>query len=144
MFIGDMADALHEAFPKEPVPLRRLPTLVLYFIALFDSRISLSWARLHANRVLHFSNEKASKELGISFISARQSIQDCGRALLEGGYVQCASLAALGVCLRLTCPRKKREEKQRLRKVWRGRVALASAVAVAVLAVVWWNRKSLF
>ena len=98
MFIGDMANALHEAFPKEPVPMLRLPTLVLYFIALFDSRISLSWARLHANRVLHFSNEKARTELGITFKSARQSIQDCGRALLEGGYVEYVAPPPPPVC----------------------------------------------
>lgn len=127
MFIGDMADALHAAFPQEPVPRRRLPALVLYILALFDSRISLSWARLHANRVLHFSNQKARDELGISFISARQSIQDCGRALLEGGYVQ-----------------REREEKRKNRKLWQGRVALASLAAVVLAAGVWWKRKSLF
>mmetsp|Transcript_14819 Transcript_14819/g.58129 ORF Transcript_14819/g.58129 Transcript_14819/m.58129 type:complete len:406 (+) Transcript_14819:3-1220(+) len=127
MYVGDMADALHEAFPQEPVPLRKFPALVLYAIALFDSRISLSWARLHANRIFFFSNERAKKELGVTFRGAKQSIQDCGKALLDSGLV-----------------RERREALAKKNKVWKGRAVLAASVSIAVLGLLWWKRRSLF
>ena len=68
----ELARILAKAYPNQKIPTKNAPKFLLRLIALFDSEVKSALPRL--NIEMTTSSAKASRDLGIQFISAKESI----------------------------------------------------------------------
>lgn len=81
----DMALALKSEFPDRKIATRVAPNFMMRLLAFFDSSVSTILPFLGKRDLA--SNEKARRELGITFRDTRQSVKEAGAYLVEHNLV---------------------------------------------------------
>lgn len=81
LWFPQMAEALKEALPHRRIVTRRAPNAIIKMLSLFDKEIRTIVPNL--DREDRISADRARREMGIQFISAREAVKAAG-AFLDG------------------------------------------------------------
>jgi dihydroflavonol-4-reductase len=81
-----MAKTLKAEFPDRKIPTGKAPTLLIRFLALFDSEVRAVLPTL--GKHINASSKKAQTVLGIDFIPVETSLIETGKYLVENGLVK--------------------------------------------------------
>jgi nucleoside-diphosphate-sugar epimerase len=86
LFMPEMARILKKHFPDKPIPTRKMPDLVMYLAPLVDKRLSFGFVRRNLGKQRVLSNDRARRELGLTFRPAEESIVATAQTLLDAGW----------------------------------------------------------
>jgi nucleoside-diphosphate-sugar epimerase len=86
LFMPEMARILKKHFPDKPIPTRKMPDLVMYLAPLVDKRLSYGFVRRNLGKQRMLSNERARRELGLTFRPAEESIVATAQSVLDAGW----------------------------------------------------------
>lgn len=88
-WLDDVGKFLQSKFPSFNISTRRMPSLILYGLALVDPRMDLSYVRRNLDVVLSdVSTSKAERELGMTFRPVEESLVDSVQSFLDLGLVK--------------------------------------------------------
>jgi dihydroflavonol-4-reductase len=88
LWMREIAQTLAPAFPDYDVRALPLPGPLLYVMALFNKKMSFAWVRNNLGNRPEIDNSKATRELGVTFRPARESVIDTATSAVELGVVR--------------------------------------------------------
>lgn len=86
--VMEMAAHIKEAFPgKCKLPLFQAPKFLVWLIAPIFG-ITRDFVKKNVGYPIEFDNSRAKKELGLEFMSVKQSVQDHAKQILDDGLIK--------------------------------------------------------
>jgi nucleoside-diphosphate-sugar epimerase len=83
-----IAAAIRESFPQGRTPARNLPSIAMYLAAIFDRRVTFEFLRQNLGHARDVDASRLRTELGVTLRPWRESVLDCVRSLVDGGYTK--------------------------------------------------------
>lgn len=86
LWMVEIGRALAKLYPQFKIPTSQLPNFIMYFMAIFDKRLSFANLRILLGKATKIDNRRSIEQLKVEYRPLSETFKDCCDSMLDRGF----------------------------------------------------------